>query len=120
MSDTSWVKDYYATVDSMNMEKYLAYHTDNVKLRFGSTPTTEGKAAVEEGLNHLWDALDSMKHTMTGVWQEGNVTIVEANILYTRKDGKAVSLPCVTVLRTEADNLVNDVRINMDISPLFA
>ena len=119
ISDTSWVKDYYAAVDSMNMEKYLSYHTDDIKFRLGSNPTTEGKAAVEQGLNQLWGALDSLRHTMTGVWQEGNVTIVEAEILYTRKDGKAVVLPAATVLRREGD-LVSDIRINMDINPVFA
>lgn len=119
MSDTSWVTDYYAAVDSMNMEKYLAYHTDNVKLRFGNNPTTEGKAALEQGINQLWAMLESLRHTMTGVWQVDNVTIVEATILYTRKDGKAVDLPAVTILRRDGD-LVGDVRINMDISPVFA
>ncbi len=116
---TNWVKDYYATVDGMKMEEYLAWHTDDVRFRFGSTETTVGKEPVEQGLNHLWGALKSLRHDMTGVWQQDNVTIVEANITYTRKDGKAVVLPCVTVLRREG-NLINDVRINMDINPLFA
>jgi SnoaL-like domain len=116
---TNWVKDYYATVDGMKMEEYLAWHTDDVRFRFGSTETTVGKEPVEQGLNHLWGALKSLCHDMTGVWQQDNVTIVEANITYTRKDGKAVVLPCVTVLRREG-NLINDVRINMDINPLFA
>ncbi len=119
MPNTDWVRAYYAAVDSMNMERYLAYHTDDVRFRFGSTPTTTGKEPVKEGLNHLWGALESMHHEMTGVWQVDNVAIVEADITYTRKDGKAVVLPCVTVLRTEGE-LINDVRINMDLSPLFA
>jgi ketosteroid isomerase-like protein len=118
-SDTNWVKDYYAAVDSMNMEQYLAYHTDDIKFRFGSTPTTVGKEAIEQGLNQLWGALESLRHQMSGVWQIGNVTIVEAEITYTRKDGKVVVLPAATILRRDG-NLVSDIRINMDINPLFA
>jgi ketosteroid isomerase-like protein len=119
MPTLDWVRDYYATVDSMNMERYLAYHTDDVRFRFGSTPTTTGKAPVKEGLDHLWAGLEGMRHQMTGVWIVDNVAIVEADITYTRKDGKSVVLPAVTVLRTEGD-LINDVRVNMDINPLFA
>ncbi len=118
-SDASWVKDYYAAVDSMNMEEYLAYHTDDIKFRFGSTPTTTGKEAIRQGLTQLWGSLESLKHRMSGVWQIGNVTIVEADITYTRKDGKVVVLPAATVLRRDG-NLVSDIRINMDINPLFA
>jgi hypothetical protein len=63
--------------------------------------------------------LESLHHEMTGLWQVDNIFIVEADITYTRKDGKSVVLPGVTVLRTDG-NLINDVRINMDINPLFA
>ncbi|MBA2677851.1 MAG: nuclear transport factor 2 family protein [Ktedonobacteraceae bacterium] len=119
MPNIDWVRAYYAAVDSMNMESYLAYHTDDVRFRLGSTPTTTGKEPVKAGLNHLWGALESLRHEMTGVWIVDNIAIVEADITYTLKSGKAVILPAVTVLRTEGD-LVNDVRINMDINPVFA
>lgn len=115
----SWVHDYYHTVDTMNMDAYLAYHTDDVRLRFANNPTAEGKAAVAGGLHHLWEALSSLKHDFTEIWEVDNVAIVEANITYVRKDGHTVVLPCVTVLRRQGD-LVDDVRINMDLSPLFA
>jgi ketosteroid isomerase-like protein len=119
MATTDWAREYYAAVDSMNMEKYLAYHTDDVKFRFGSTPTSTGKEPVIQGLNQLWSGLESMRHNITGIWIVDNVAIVEADITYTRKDGKAVVLPAATVLRLNG-GLVDDVRINMDINPLFA
>ncbi len=119
MSNTDWVKDYYNAVDSMDMERYLAFHTDDIRFRFGSTPTTTGKEPVREGLNQLWSALESLHHEMSGVWQIDDVTIVEADVTYTRKDGKVVVLPAATILRREGD-LVKDIRINMDINPLFA
>lgn len=119
MPTIDWVKDYFATVDSMNMERYLANHTDDVRFRFGSTPTTIGKEPIREGLNQLWGSLESMSHHMTGAWVVDNVAIFEADVTYTRKDGKTVVLPAATILRTEGD-LVKDIRINMDINPLFA
>lgn len=119
MATTTWAKEYYAAVDAMNMEKYLAYHTNDVKFRFGSTPTSTGKEPVIQGLTQLWNGLESMRHNITGIWIVDNVVVVEADITYTRKDGKAIILPAATVLRLNGD-LVDDVRINMDINPLFA
>jgi ketosteroid isomerase-like protein len=116
---TDWVKVYYASIDAMNMQETLAGLTEDVKFRFGSNPTTRGKEAVEQGLSQLWGALESMSHSMTGVWESGNVTIIEADVTYTRKDGKVVVLPVATILRREG-NLINDFRVNMDINPLFA
>lgn len=115
----SWVHDYYHAVDSMSMDAYLAWHTDNVRLRFSNNPTAQGKEAVASGLTQLWDSLQSLKHEFSAIWEVDNVAIAEANITYVRKDGHTVVLPCVTVLRRAGD-LVDDVRIYMDLSPLFA
>jgi hypothetical protein len=52
-------------------------------------------------------------------WDEGDVEIVEALIDYTRHDGKVVTLPCTSILRKRGD-LVQDLRIYMDVSPVFA
>jgi SnoaL-like domain len=119
MVTTAWAREYYAAVDSMNMEKYLAYHTDDVKFRFGSTATSTGKEPIVQGLTQLWNGLESLRHSITGIWIADNVVVVEADITYIRKDGKAVVLPAATVLRLSGD-LVDDVRINMDINPLFS
>ena len=115
---TDWVKAYYANIDAMDMKETLAGLTDDVKFRFGSNPTTTGKEAVEQGLSQLWSALESMSHNMTGVWESGNVTIIEADVTCIRKDGKVVVLPVATIWRREG-NLINDFRVNMDINPLF-
>ncbi len=119
MIDEKWIRDYYKAADSMNMKEYLEYHTDDLKFRFGSNETTTGKEPVEQSLTHLWNALQSMSHTMTGLWIQDNVAIVEADVTYTRKDGKVVPLPAATIIRVE-NGKAFDVRVNMDINPLFA
>ena len=40
-------------------------------------------------------------------------------MVYTRKDGSQVGIPSTTILRKRGD-LVEDVRIYMDLTPLFA
>ena len=46
--------------------------------------------------------------------------IVEANVTYTRRDGQAVTLPVVTIYRTDANDLISDYRVYTDIAPVFA
>ncbi len=117
MSD--WVKRYYSVVDSMNVEEFTALHTEDVRLRFGNAETVVGRDAVVSGIAGFWGSIKGLRHNFVQTWDEGDVEIVEALIDYTRHDGKVVTLPCTSILRKKGD-LVQDLRIYMDISPVFA
>lgn len=117
MSD--WAKRYYEAVDSMDLETYATLHTEDARLRFGNAPPAEGKQAILDGISHFWETIKGLRHDFQQVWEEGDATIVEALITYTRMDDKQVVLPCTTILRRDGD-LATDVRIYMDISPVFA
>ncbi len=117
MSD--WVRGYFATIDTMNIDEYLKYHTKDVRLRFANAEPVIGNEAVRQSGIDFWKSLKSMHHDLIGVWEQGNTTIVEAEITYTLKGNRVVVLPCTTILRREGD-LIKDVRMFMDASPLFA
>jgi len=117
MSD--WVKHYYSVVDSMNVEEFAALHTEDVRLRFGNAETVVGRDAVVQGIANFWGAIKGLRHNFVQTWDEGDVEIVEALIDYTRHDGKVVTLPCTSILRKRGD-LLQDLRIYMDVSPVFA
>jgi hypothetical protein len=117
MSD--WVKRYYSAVDSMNVEEFTALHTEDVRLRFGNAETVVGRDAVVGGIVGFWGSIKGLRHNFVQTWDEGDIEIVEALIDYTRHDGKVVTLPCTTILRKRGD-LVQDLRIYMDVSPVYA
>jgi ketosteroid isomerase-like protein len=117
MSD--WVKNYYAVVDSMDIEKYGALHTEDVRLRFGNAEPVVGRDAVVRGIADFWASIKALRHNFVQTWEEGNVEIVEALIDYTRHDGKVVTVPCVSILRKRGD-LLQDLRIYIDIAPVYA
>lgn len=117
MSD--WAKNYYAAVDSMDLEKYAALHTEDARLRFGNAPPAEGKQAILNGISHFWETINGLRHDFVEVWDEDDATIVEAEITYTLKNDQQVVLPCTTILRRDGD-LATDVRIFMDINPVLA
>ena len=117
MSD--WVKNYYAVVDSMDIEKFGPLHTEDVRLRFGNAEPVVGRDAVVRGIAGFWASIKGLRHNFVQTWEEGDVEIVEALIDYTRHDGQVVTVPCTSVLRKRGD-LLQDLRIYIDISPVYA
>ena len=116
---TEWIRQYFRTVDDMDLEGYLARHTDDVRFRFGNGPTTTGKDAIREGLTQLWGSIAGLRHDFVQVWDTGDAGISEAVTVYTRKDGSQVGIPVTTILRKRGE-LVSDIRIYIDLAPLFA
>jgi ketosteroid isomerase-like protein len=119
MANSEWIHAYFRTVDSMDMEAYLALHTDDVRFRFGNQPMTTGKEPIREGLSQLWGSIGGLRHEIVRTWDTGDTGVSEAVTVYTRKDGSEIGLPVTTILRRRGE-LVEDIRIYMDLAPLFA
>jgi hypothetical protein len=115
---SEWLKNVVKVSDSMDIDKIIPLHTDDVRFRIGNNETIVGKAAVGQGFKKLFSLLKSICHKVTGAWELENVAIVESEVTYVRKDGKVVVVNCATIFRKEGD-LIKDVRIHLDISPLF-
>ena len=45
---------------------------------------------------------------------------MEANVTYTRDDDREVTVPVVTIYRTNANDLIADYRVYIDLAPVFA
>lgn len=113
------IQQYYSAVDSMNVEAFAALHTEDTRLRFGNAETVVGHEAVVQGIVAFWSTIKGLRHNFVQTWEEGDVEIVEALIDYTRQDGKVVTVPCTSILRKRG-KLIHDLRIYMDISPVYA
>jgi len=119
MDAPQWLWDYYADVDAMRMDEYLAHHTDDVVVRFANNPEAHGKEQVRAGIGHFWELIDGLRHDFVNVFQDGDTTVAEALIDYTRKDGGVVTIPCTTLLHRRG-GLVDSVRVYLDVAPIFA
>jgi ketosteroid isomerase-like protein len=116
---SEWIRDYFRTVDRMDLDAYLALHTDDVRFRFANAPTTTGKQAIREGLTQFWGSISGLRHDIVRTWDTRDSGVSEAMCVYTRKDGSEVGIPTTTILRRRGD-LVEDIRIYIDLAPLFA
>jgi hypothetical protein len=53
-------------------------------------------------------------------WDHDRATIVEATVTYTRTDDRQVSVPVVTIYRTDGGDQIADYRVYIDLAPVFA
>ena len=114
-----WLRRYYDEVDSMNLNAHIAWHTDDVVVRFGNNPPVIGKAAMAEAIGHFFTTIGGMRHKFGQVHTDGDSTVLEADIEYTRLDGNVVEVVSASVLHRRGD-LVDSLKIYIDLAPVFA
>lgn len=115
----AWYKRLYDDIDNMRMDGFLAGLTDDVRLTFANHPSAEGKAQVRAAIGAFWASIKAMKHNFVNVFQDGDDLTLEARIDYTRKDGKRVTIPCVTLVKRRGER-ASEMRIYMDTAPIYA
>lgn len=113
------MKEVFEIVDSKDADGFAACFTPEGKFRFGNAPTVTGREGISSTVGEFFAALDSLRHEILDVWEQGDVAICEAEVVYRRKDGHEVMLPATTIGRKDGE-LFHDYRIYMDVNPLFA
>jgi ketosteroid isomerase-like protein len=115
---SDWVKQYFADVDSMDVDALLNHLTDDVVVDWGNADPFVGKQAVAEAIGGFYQAIDGMQHEFLSVQDQGSEAIVEANVNYTRKDGRRVVVRAATFFHRQGD-LVDHLRVYLDTAPVF-
>jgi hypothetical protein len=115
------MKEMFDHIDSKNIDSFLTFLADDVEFRFGNAPKLVGKAAIKAAVDIFNSQIVSMEHVLTGVWTPSDdITILEFDSYYTKHNGITVGVPCCVVLRFNDNHLIEDYRINIDLSPVFA
>jgi len=117
--DNTWIYEFYRVADSLQMEPFLALHTDDVRLSFANYPTAVGREALRGAIGALWSRIKAMSHSLSGAWSlhEGRVGIAEGSCMYTRRDDTLHVIKIGTMLRRR-DGKVEDLRIHIDVTGL--
>lgn len=116
----SLVGRIHAADHALDLPAFLALLDPHVRLRLGSQPPLEGTESVRLAIAGLFSQLTGIRHRLLDLSVQGTTITFEAEITYTVKDGRTVTLPYVDVLRVGGDGLITDYRIYIDLAPLFA
>jgi ketosteroid isomerase-like protein len=113
------VAGIFADIDAFDPDKFIAHLTEDVVFRFGNGEPVVGRAAVREAVAGFFSTIDGLSHRILNSWDVDDLTIVQADVEYHRKDGKHVTVPNADILTFDGD-LVRDWRIYIDLAPVFA
>jgi ketosteroid isomerase-like protein len=110
----------FADIDRMDADAWATYLADDATMRFGNEPPIHGRQGCRDALAAFYETIDGVSHSVVGQWEPDGAGIVESEVTYTRKDGKRVTVPVVTIYRTNDEDLIDDYRVYIDLSPVFA
>jgi ketosteroid isomerase-like protein len=122
MSDTTvpdQLRRVFATFDAKDVSMLADFMADDIKLRLGNAPATQGKAAFVDAVNAFLGSIAAVRHEILVVYVDGDAAIVEFDVHYTRHDGDVVTLPCCNVFRLR-DGLIAEYRSYIDATPVYA
>ena len=114
-----WLKEKYLAVDAMNTEKYRAFLAEDCELQFGNSPIVRCNNEIIGGIRCFWETINGLSHSFINVFGTDKHFAVEAMVSYTRKDSQVVQIPCVTTIKRNEDNLVSELKIFIDTTPIY-
>jgi ketosteroid isomerase-like protein len=110
----------FADIDRMDAQAWASYLAADAVMRFGNADPVHGRDGCRDALASFYELIDGLRHEVTEQWEHDSATIVQANVTYTRKDGREVTVPVVTIYHTDAGDLIADYRVYIDLAPVFA
>jgi ketosteroid isomerase-like protein len=107
-------------IDRMDADAWASHLAPDAVMRFGNADPVHGRDDCRDALAAFYGQIDRLAHHVIEQWEHGEATIVQADVTYTRTDGDKVTVPVVTIYRTNGKDLIADYRVYIDLAPVFA
>lgn len=114
----SWWNEYFSDIDTLNIDNVEKWLDEEVSVRFANWPEHHGKTAVIESFLSFWTNLKAVRHINDGIMINGNRVCVEANVTFTRRDDREVSVRAATILE-RAGEKIKEISVYVDLAPVF-
>jgi len=123
---TKIIKQLFASLESgpedpiKASDEYVAFLTEDAQFRLGNPDALVGREAIKDSLVAFCRQVKGINHQIKQKWElEQDVVLLDMEVTYYRFDGNAVTLPVMNFFRFQG-NLIQELRIFMDVNPLFA
>jgi ketosteroid isomerase-like protein len=104
--------------EAFDAEGFVGFFTDKPMYHFGNGEPCLSKAAIKDSVSAFFGSVAALYHDVRNVWEVGDVVFVEMDVMYWRKDGTLVVLPCCDIFRFEGHK-IQELRIYEDANPVF-
>jgi predicted SnoaL-like aldol condensation-catalyzing enzyme len=112
------VKRLFSRGEAFDSEGFITFFTDTPVYQFGNFNVCLDKASIKQSADNFFSQIDAVYHEIKMMWEVGDLVFVEMDVLYWRKDGSMISLPCTDIFRVQGDKF-SELRIFMDVNPVF-
>ncbi len=119
MNTDEFVRDYWLSIDALDMERFLSFFTPDCTMGFGSYPLVHGLEGVRGMIAPVFAGVAGMRHRRVGLWVEEDATLARGEVTYTRHDQSTVTLPFMTYFHF-AQGRIQWTHVYIDIAPLYA
>ena len=101
-------------------DEYVMFLTEDAHFRLGNPDALVGRESIKDSLVAFCRQVKGIYHEIKQKWElEQNVVLLDMEVTYYRLDGTVVTLPVMNFFRFKG-NLIEEVRVFMDVTPLFA
>ncbi|MBG1239701.1 nuclear transport factor 2 family protein [Nostoc sp. NZL] len=115
---TDLVKRLFSRGEAFDAEGFITFFTDTPVYQFGNFEVCLDKAAIKKSAENFFSQISAVYHDIKMIREIEDVVFVEMDVIYWRKDGSVVTLPCSDIFRVEGDKF-SELRIFMDVNPVF-
>ncbi len=116
---SAWIREMFKAGESMHVENFIKFYTETAHYQFSNFPVVYGPQGIRETSGPFLEKVKAVTHHIKAMWECGDIVICEMEVVYTRHDGRVFTLPCCDTIRMQGDK-VHELRIYMDISPVFS
>ncbi|MBC1222987.1 Nif11-like leader peptide family natural product precursor [Nostoc sp. UCD121] len=112
------VKRLFSRGEAFDSEGFITFFTDSPVYQFGNFEVCLDKQSIKKSADNFFSQISAVYHEIKVIWELGDLVFVEMDVLYWRKDGSMISLPCTDIFRVEGQKF-SELRIFMDVNPVF-
>ena len=109
----------FADIDRMDAHAFSSYLAPDAVMRIGNGQPVHGRERCRAEMIAFYDRIRGLQHELIDQWEHGAATIAEWSVTFTRPDGTPITVPMVTIYRTDEQDLVSDYRVYADLGPVL-
>jgi limonene-1,2-epoxide hydrolase len=111
------VEEMVGVLMAHKWDEFVKFFAKNLFYKVGAAPPVHGPEAARDFLAGVYTKLKFTGHDVRGMWEFGNVVIIEMDANYTAiADGSFVQVPCCDVYRFDENGLIKEWRVYPDSS----
>lgn len=119
MNSTAWTTALFTSIDAKDTPRFLTFLADDAAFQFANAPAAVGKPAISAAVDGFFGMIRASRHDIARTWAQPEHVICQGSVTYTRLDGGTITLPFANILGMR-NGLIDDYRIYIDATPLFA